>query len=86
MSLMLSGKFRFSELEGGGVLLDLANGEYWQLNELGARVVSWLVAGWSPHDMIQELMAQHPEEASRVPSDVTGMVEQLRGIGAIVDE
>lgn len=86
MSLKLSSDFRFSELEGGGVLLDLANGEYWQLNELGARVVAWLIAGRSVSAMAQELMAQHPEEAARVEGDVMGMVKQLQEVGAIVDE
>lgn len=86
MALMLSSKFRFSELEGGGVLLDLANGEYWQLNELGAKVLAWVIAGRSVPVLVQELMTQHPEEASRVPDDVKGMVKQLQEIGAIVDE
>ena len=48
MPYKLGQQFKFTQTEGGGVLLDLTKGEYWQLNELGALLVDRLSSGGLP--------------------------------------
>ena len=86
MPYKLGQQFKFTQTEGGGVLLDLTKGEYWQLNELGALLVDRLSGGGLPRDVVEELAAAYPDSADRVDGDVRRLLDQLVGIGAIDHE
>ncbi|MCP3803396.1 lasso peptide biosynthesis PqqD family chaperone [Allokutzneria sp. A3M-2-11 16] len=67
-----------TETDGGMVLLDLRTGHYWQLNATAAAVVTGLRAGTPVDALVTELRLRFPEQAERLPADVSAFVTALR--------
>ena len=81
----LANNFRFTQAEGGGVLLDLTDGEYWQLNQACADLLQSVIDGHSVAQVTIALSEQYPDNSERVASDVNSILNQLQEIGAIIE-
>jgi hypothetical protein len=84
MSWSLRDGVSYARTEYGGVLLDLASGEYWTLNHTGAIVLSCLLEGATPEAVPDRLTAQFAADPGEVEQDVPALVAQLREAGLMV--
>jgi Coenzyme PQQ synthesis protein D (PqqD) len=66
------------------VILDLARGEYFSLDPLGARVWSELAAGVSLAILVDRLAPEYEVEVDRFRADVVELVEHLVSRGLLV--
>lgn len=66
------------------VLLDLARGEYFSLDELGARVWAVLAAGGSLDDAIEALAPEYDVPWTRFQADLRALVAELVARGLLV--
>jgi hypothetical protein len=70
-------------LEGEAVLLDLASGTYFGLNEVGARVWSLVDAGRSVGEIRATLLAEFEVEESVLAADVEALIADLETRGLV---
>jgi hypothetical protein len=66
------------------VLLDLARGEYFSLDELGARIWGELAAGRSVEDAVEKLVAEYDVPRDRFQADLRALVGELVTRGLLV--
>ena len=74
----------FRELEGEGVLLDLASGRYFGLNAIGTRVWTFLAAGATIDDAIAAIAAECDADGEQVERDIDDFLEALAARGLLV--
>lgn len=86
MRYTLDERYRFTEVDGGGVLLDLADGEYWQLNPLAASLIQRVINGDSAELIVAELVEKYPDFSGRIHDDVAVLLQQLQRMGAVHSE
>jgi hypothetical protein len=70
------------------VVLDLAQGEYFALDEVGARVWEGLAAGWSLGGLCDAMVSTYDVDRDTLCEDVASFAESLvaSGLLNIVDE
>jgi hypothetical protein len=73
----------FQELQGEAVLLSTRNGQYYGLNELGARIWQGLTAGDSMAQVLSRVMSEYDVAEQRLVGDVSRFLESLEGAGLI---
>jgi len=66
------------------VLLDLTRGEYFSLDELGARIWEELAAGHRIGEVVERLAPQYDVERERFQVDLLALVEELLTRGLLV--
>ena len=66
------------------VILELSRGEYFSLDELGARIWNEVIAGQSVQHIVVGLVADYDEPADRLRADVILLLEDLVGRGLLV--
>jgi hypothetical protein len=59
------------------VILELSRGEYFSLDELGARIWQELVAGRSVREVLEALVPDYDEPANVLRADLLSLVEDL---------
>ncbi len=59
------------------IVLDLVGGEYFSLDEVGARVWAGLVAGESVEEVVAGLQRDYAADVERIEADVVALVEEL---------
>lgn len=84
MTLTLAPDVSLVETDGTTVLLDEKRGRYWLLNNTGAVVLGHLQEGKDVAEAVAVLCADHPRHADRIPSDVEGLLSELRNSGLVV--
>lgn len=67
-----------TETADGAVVLDQRSGKYWQLNPSGAVVLATLLAGGTPEQAAEAVVARYPVDADRALADVRALVAALR--------
>jgi hypothetical protein len=70
-------------LDGEAVLLDLASGTYFGLNEVGARVWELIEAGTTFGDLRRTILAEFEVEDVALTQDLTQLVTDLESRGLI---
>lgn len=75
------------QFEGEMVLLHLERGDYFGLDDLGARVWHGLAAGQSPSEIAAALAGDHDVDPARMLADFVALADELvlRGLVAPVD-
>jgi hypothetical protein len=68
------------------VLLDLARGEYFSLDELGARIWDELAAGHCLADVLQRLVGEYEIEHDRLEADLRALANELVKRGLLVSD
>jgi hypothetical protein len=76
----------FQELDGEAVLLSTRNGQYYGLNELGARLWQGLTTGDSMATVMAAVLAEYEVAEERLVADVTRFVDTLEQTGLITVE
>ncbi len=73
------------EFEGELIILDLARGDYFGLDEVGARMWVQLAAGRTLREVAEVLSAEYGEPVDRVLDDARHLVEALleRGLAVV---
>jgi hypothetical protein len=67
------------------VLLDLARGEYFTLDEVGARVWEGLDQGKSVAEVVAALVLDYDTDVLRLEHDVVALVDELLGRHLLVE-
>jgi hypothetical protein len=70
--------------DGDLVILDLANGEYFSLDPIGARMWEGLAAGLSVHVVAVDIAQKYDVALDRALADLGDLVEQLVSRGLLV--
>jgi hypothetical protein len=76
----------FRQLGGEAVLLNLATGSYFGLNEVGARIWALLAGGATLAASLAILSAEYDASAEQLRIDLLALVEELVGNGLLVVE
>jgi hypothetical protein len=74
----------FREVEGEMVLLDLAAGRYFGLDEVGTRMWQVLTEADTLEAACEQLVGEFEVEPERLREDLLGLVEELRESGLLV--
>ena len=73
----------FREIAGESVLLDLASGEYYGLNEAGTRIWTLLVAGTGPAEVLSSLRREYEADETVLRGDFLGLLGELASRGLV---
>ena len=73
----------FREIDGESVLLDLASGEYYGLNEVGTRIWTLLVAGAGPGEVLSSLRREYKADDDVLRRDLLELMGELRDRGLV---
>jgi hypothetical protein len=73
----------FRDLSGEAVLLNLATGTYFGLNETGTRMWNLLREHGSTEKTLEAILNEYQIDRERAQSDLQGLVDQLRERGLI---
>ncbi|MFO0673951.1 MAG: PqqD family protein [Polyangiaceae bacterium] len=63
--------------DGEMVLVDLKSGDYYGLNELGARLWDGILAGKTPREIATSLEGSYAVEAPRLLADLVALADDL---------
>lgn len=87
--LIEAGRFEVSEavvsaeLGGEGVLLDIATGLYYGLDETGSQIWRLVREGLGTSDICDRLFSEYDVDRERLRTDITGFLDQLEQNGLI---
>jgi hypothetical protein len=87
--LIEAGRFEVSEavvsaeLGGEGVLLDVATGLYYGLDETGSQIWRLVREGLRTGEICDRLLSEYDVEPERLRSDITGFLRELESNGLI---
>jgi hypothetical protein len=73
----------FRDLSGEAVLLNLATGSYYGLNEVGTRMWTLLAEHGSPDKVVQTLLEEYDVAESALRSDLDALIRDLESKGVI---
>ncbi len=73
------------QVEGDSVLLDIDNGEYFSLNEVGSRVWELCDGARSLASIAQTICEEYDVEPSVALSDASELLEGLAGAGLVAE-
>jgi hypothetical protein len=73
------------QVEGQTVLLDIASGEYFALNEVGGRVWELCDGTRTVAEMVEVLCAEYDAPETTVLSDACELLEGLAGAGVVTE-
>jgi hypothetical protein len=71
------------ELGGEIVILDLASGNYFGLDEVGARIWKLIGEGKTLGETLDILLAEYEVERPQLEADLLGLVERLEAQGLV---
>ena len=87
MKIQVSGDVVTRNLAGEAVLLDLASGTYFGLDEVGTRIWQLLGEHGSDEPVVAALLDEYDIDEARIRSDLDRLVGELHGKGLVqVDE
>ncbi|WP_343450779.1 lasso peptide biosynthesis PqqD family chaperone [Micromonospora oryzae] len=82
--MRLRNEVELAATEYGAILLDLRNGQYWQLSRTAARVVQALRDGRGRDGAVADLTSQFDVDVDRARHDVDILLNELRSAGLAV--
>jgi len=71
------------ETDDGAILMDMASGDCFELNRIGAEIWSRLGKGESPSQLVANVAASYGLPAATVESDVRTLLEELTRSGLL---
>lgn len=83
MIVRISDEVMYRELAGEAVLLNLASGVYFGLDEVGARVWYLLAEHGDPEKTIPILIGEYEVEETQLREDVQALIGQLSDKGLL---
>ena len=76
----------FRDLEGEAVLLDLASGRYFGLNQVGTRIWMLLAAGSTRAAIFEILAAEYDADPDQIARDAEALLAELAARGLVIAE
>ena len=73
----------FQQVDDGFVLLNVTNGEYYGLNELGSRIWALFQEGQSAGELLATLLGEYDVSEQQLSQDVGQFLEILRAKGLV---
>lgn len=70
-------------MEGEEVMLDLASGVYYGLNEVGSRIWSFIEKGSETESIVREIASEYGKDEKQIEKDLKDLVETLEKKGLI---
>jgi hypothetical protein len=87
MKIQVSGDVVTRNLAGEAVLLDLASGTYFGLDEIGTRIWELLGEHGSAEAVVAALLDEYDAEESRIRADLERLIGELQSKGLVrIDE
>jgi len=87
MKIQVSGDVVTRDLAGEAVLLDLASGTYFGLDEIGTRIWQLLGEHGSPERVVAALLAEYEVEEATLRADLDRLIGELHQKGLVrIDE
>jgi hypothetical protein len=87
MKIQVSGDVVTRNLAGEAVLLDLASGTYFGLDEVGTRIWQLLAEHVWVEAVVAALLDEYDVEEARVRADLDRLIRELHGKGLVrIDE
>ena len=83
MTLRLRDGVSAADTDYGMALLDVASGEYWNLNPTAALALRTLLDGGSREQAVQELTEQYAVDAETASQDVEDLLSELHAAGLV---
>lgn len=71
------------DVDGEIVVLDLARGEYYGLNEVGSRIWVLLTQGKTLAQVLQALTEEYEANSAQVESDMLAFIAELQSRGLV---
>jgi hypothetical protein len=75
----------FRDLDGEAVILDLASGTYFGLNDVGTRVWQLVAEGRSAAQIVDRVAAEYDADRATIERDVARLLDALSARRLIVD-
>ncbi len=72
------------EFDGELVLLDVARGDYFGLDALGARLWEGITSGRTPHEVAEEITVEYDVDYGQSIADLTRLAEELVERGLLI--
>ena len=69
----------FQDLDGELVLLSMESGEYFSLNEVGAKIWVLITSGWSIPDILKSFINQFDASEEQLRGDIEQFLNHLSG-------
>jgi hypothetical protein len=76
----------FKQLKDEGVILDLKEGMYFGLNEVGSRIWALLLDGQSQREIVTTMLKEYNVTQERLERDVASWVGELKRRGLVVED
>ena len=87
MKIQVSGDVVTRNLAGEAVLLDLASGTYFGLDEVGTRIWQLLGEHGSAEPVVAALLDEYDVDEARIRADLDRLIGELHGKGLVrIDE
>lgn len=83
MTVRLADGVLFQELDGEAVLLSARSGQYYGLNELGARIWQGLASGNSMAGLLSGITSEYEVGEGRLIDDVARFLDSLEQAGLV---
>lgn len=83
MTVRLADGVLFQELDGEAVLLSARSGQYYGLNELGARIWQGLASGNSMAGLLSGITSEYEVGQDRLIDDVARFLDSLEQAGLV---
>jgi hypothetical protein len=82
-NIAASEQVMYTDLAGGAVLLNLANGQYYGLDETGARMWALLIEHGGVEPAYQALLQEYEVDDERLRQDLLKLVDELSAKGLL---
>ena len=79
LEITVSDGVLFQELAGELVLLSMETGEYFSLNEVGAKIWVLITSDWSIPDILESFMNQFDASEDQLTGDIEMFLKHLLG-------
>jgi len=83
MKLHVADDVVFRDLAGEAVLLNLATGMYFGLNEVGTRIWHLIADHGSTDEIIESILAEYEVDEAQLRKDVDALIQQLLDKGLV---
>ncbi|MBI4219104.1 MAG: PqqD family protein [Chloroflexi bacterium] len=77
ITLRLADGVLYQQLDGEAVLLNTRSGQYFGLNEVGARIWDGVTAGKSMAEVLEQIRTEYDVPAERLFADILKFLESL---------
>jgi hypothetical protein len=82
--MFINDKIITRQLQGETVLLNMENGDYFTLNQMGTEIFSCISEGMDTEGIIEHLLEIYDAEYDRVKNDVISLIDKMKEKNIII--